>query len=77
MNELDSCLLNGIKYGLREEMPRNTKAIEHANILKAIELDREFKLGIFSDSERKAIITSEKEKYLNNNPDIKKMIKKF
>lgn len=76
MNEYEKSLLAGIKVGLREDIPRHTRAIESENILKAMELDNELQLGIFTDIERYTIIMAEKNKYLNSNSDIKQMIKK-
>lgn len=75
MNELEKSILSGINYGLKNEIPKYTRELESENILKAIELDKEFQLGIFNDMERQVIIMSEKGKYLNSNPNIKRMIK--
>lgn len=76
MDRLEESILSGLRYGLRENIPANTKALETANILNAIDLDDRFQLGIFSNAEKYAIITAEKEKYVQNNLHIKKRIKK-
>lgn len=75
MNSLEESILDGLKFGLKEIVPENTEAIATANILNAIDLDDRFQLGIFSNTEKKAIITAEKEKYLQHNPYIKRKIK--
>ena len=49
-------ILSGIKTGLKNGVPELTKSIQSANILKAMELDHEFQLGIFSEEERSIII---------------------
>lgn len=75
MNSAEETILSGIKFGLKNDVPEHTRAIQSANILKAMELDREFQLGIFSKEEQSVIIKSEKELFLNRNKDIKRKIK--
>ncbi len=68
-------ILSGIKTGLKNGVPELTKSIQSANILKAMELDHEFQLGIFSEEERSIIIESEKELFLTRNKDVRQKIK--
>lgn len=75
MNPEEESILSGIKFGLKNNVPELTKSIQSANILKAMELDYEFQLGIFSTEEQRVIIKSEKEKYLNRNKGLKKTIR--
>lgn len=76
LNAEEERILNGIKYGLREELPSNTDAIRRYNVLKAIELDRDLELGIFDVSEVAIILDDIKQNYINNNREIKTYIKK-
>lgn len=75
MNPEEESILSGIKFGLKNNVPELTKSIQSANILKAMELDYEFQLGIFSKEEQSVIIKSEKELFFNRNKGLKKTIR--
>lgn len=75
MNSAEETILSGIKFGLKNDVPELTRAIQSANILKAMELNYEFQLGIFSTEEQRVIIKSEKELFLNRNKGLKKTIR--
>lgn len=77
MNREQEQILSGIRYGLREELPKNTEELKKKNILQAISIDMELNLGLFTKDEISIIIGDIKEKHINNNSTIKSKIKKL
>lgn len=75
LNAEEQRILGSLNYGIREIIPMLNDEISRSNVLKAIEIDHEYQLGVFDKKEVEAIVSDVKEQYIEHNKKVKKMIK--